>query len=75
MKYWKTTSDRIGCEQDLSREECNELAWRIHDRLYERMSENGGTCFGIDMPTMKVTFPRQFRVIDRLKKAFKAAPC
>jgi hypothetical protein len=75
MKYYRTTSDRIGIEQTLSKDECNALAERIFNRLYERMEEGGGTTFGIDMPTLKATFPRQFRVINRLHKAWNSAPC
>lgn len=75
MHYYRTTSDRIGCEQTLGRDECNRLATRIFDRLYGKMEEAGGMTFGIDLPTMKVMFPRQFRVISRLKKAWCSAPC
>lgn len=72
MRYNSTASNRSGVEKHLSIENTKKLAWRIFDRLYDQMLEMGGTKFGIDLPTMKVLYPREFRVINRLKKAGEA---
>lgn len=66
-------SDRVGPEVGLSRSEIMELINRIEERLYYQMEESGGTCFGIDMPTMLTSHPRQARVRNRLIKQFRSA--
>jgi hypothetical protein len=56
-------------EQRLTKGQLAELEARIINRLYTLCS--GGTQFGIDVPTMRVLFPRQMSVFTRLRKQYQ----
>ncbi len=57
-------------ENKLTREQLRSIGERIILRFWDACA--GGTQYGLDWPTMRVLFPRECRVFDRLRQAFKA---
>jgi hypothetical protein len=57
-------------ERRLTKTQLNTIGQRIVDRFFARF-EGTGQHFGLDWATMRVLFPRECRVFDRLKQAYR----
>lgn len=60
------TSTRIGIETNLDPDQIEMIRDRIVSRWYDRAGYSGAK-YGIDMPTAKVLWPREYRVFIRLR--------